>query len=135
MGVLRIAKVDFVGLCGGIRCEIPHIKSPSILTIPLLVIPDPTVLSPIPEIPTATLATTLQPHPSITNLKPVLHQQTTPIPTPPITTVAPNVTTTVPNPLPPIVQRVSVLEKDVQELKQVDYSVILVGSIKSQVPP
>ncbi|GJX00708.1 hypothetical protein Tco_0184621 [Tanacetum coccineum] len=47
-----------------------------------------------------------------------VQQQTTPIPTPPITTEAPPITTTVPDPLPTIVKRVSELEKDVKELKQ-----------------
>ncbi|GJT20869.1 hypothetical protein Tco_0890806 [Tanacetum coccineum] len=39
------------------------------------------------------------------------------------------------DPLPAIVQRVFVLKKDVQELKQVDYSAVLAESIISQVPP
>ncbi|GJX07170.1 hypothetical protein Tco_0195102 [Tanacetum coccineum] len=43
------------------------------------------------------------------------NKQTTPIPTPPITTEAPPVTT-VPDPFPAIAQRVYVLEEDVQEL-------------------
>ncbi|GJZ15513.1 hypothetical protein Tco_0551190 [Tanacetum coccineum] len=77
---------------------------------------DPTVLSPIPEIPTKILATTLPPPLSVTTIIPVL-QQSTPIPTPPIITVAPAVTT-IPDPLPAIIQRVFVLEKDIQELKE-----------------
>ncbi|GKB95490.1 hypothetical protein Tco_0981627 [Tanacetum coccineum] len=88
-----------------IQHKAPHIQSPSILTVPVLVISEPTVLSPIPEIPTVTPATTLLPPSSVTNLTPILQHQTTPIPTPPITTVAP-ATTTVPDPLPTIVQRV-----------------------------
>ncbi|GJZ15856.1 hypothetical protein Tco_0551533 [Tanacetum coccineum] len=54
---------------------------------------EPTVLSSKPEIPIVISATTLTPHPSVTNLTPVLQQQTKPIPTPPITTVAPAATT------------------------------------------
>ncbi|GKB83323.1 hypothetical protein Tco_0950218, partial [Tanacetum coccineum] len=78
--------------------SVPHIQSPSILTIPVSVIPDPTVLSPIPEIPIVTPSTTLLPPPSVTNLTPILQQTTTKIPSPPITTVAP-AATTVPYPL------------------------------------
>ncbi|GJV92181.1 hypothetical protein Tco_1539994, partial [Tanacetum coccineum] len=76
--------------------EVTHIQSPSILTVPVLVIPEPIILSPIHEIPSVTPATTLLPPPSFTNLTPVLQQIKTPIPTPPITTVAP-VATTVPD--------------------------------------
>ncbi|GJZ75707.1 hypothetical protein Tco_0640172 [Tanacetum coccineum] len=90
--------------------SIPHIQSPSILTVHVLVIPEPTVLSPIPEIPIVTPIKTLPPPPSITNITPVLQQQTTPIPTPSITAATP-AATTVPDPLPTIVQRVSELEK------------------------
>ncbi|GKB11974.1 hypothetical protein Tco_0845897 [Tanacetum coccineum] len=116
-----------------IQQEVPHIQSPSILTVPVLMIPKPMVLSPIPEIPTVTPVTTLLPPPFITNLTHVLQQQTTPIPTPPITTAAPSATT-IPDPLPAIVQRVSKLEKDVQELKQVDQSLTIIATIRSQVP-
>ncbi|GJZ20744.1 hypothetical protein Tco_0557334 [Tanacetum coccineum] len=113
--------------------EVPHISSLSILTVPVLVIPEPIVLSPIPEIPLVTPVTTLIPPPYVTNLTPVQQQQTTPIPTPPITIVAP-VATTVPDPFPAIAQRVSVLEKDVKELKQVDHSPAILAIIRSQVP-
>ncbi|GJY93299.1 hypothetical protein Tco_0509081 [Tanacetum coccineum] len=113
--------------------EVPHISSLSILTVPVLVILEPTVLSPIPEIPLVTPVTTLIPPPYVTNLTPVQQQQTTPIPTPPITIVAP-VATTVPDPFPAIAQRVSVLEKDVQEFKQVDDSPTILKIIRSQVP-
>ncbi|GJZ23516.1 hypothetical protein Tco_0560975 [Tanacetum coccineum] len=112
--------------------EIPHIQSPSILTTPVLVIPKPTVLSPIPEIPTETLATTLRPPLSVTTIILVL-QQSTPIPTPPITTVAPDVTM-IPDPLPAIIQRVSILEKDIQELKEVDHTTTLLDSLISEIP-
>ncbi|GJT71769.1 copia protein [Tanacetum coccineum] len=44
-----------------IQQEVPHIQSPSILIVPVLVIPKPTVLSPIPTIPTVTPVTTLLP--------------------------------------------------------------------------
>nr|GEW29073.1 hypothetical protein [Tanacetum cinerariifolium] len=41
---------------------------------------------------------------------------------------------TVPDPLPVVVQRVSALEKEVKELKQVDYSTIILASVRLQVP-
>ncbi|GKD28946.1 hypothetical protein Tco_1239724 [Tanacetum coccineum] len=116
-----------------IQQEVPRIHSPSILTVPVLVILEPTILLLISEIPIVTSATTHPPPHSVSTITPVLQQTTTPIPTPPITTEAPPVTT-VPDPLHAIAQRVYVLEKDVQELKQVDYSVVLVESIRSQVP-
>nr|GEV40531.1 hypothetical protein [Tanacetum cinerariifolium] len=68
--------------------SIPHIQSPSIVTAPVSVIPEPIVLSPIPEIPTETSAITIPPPLSVTSIILVLQQQSTPIPTPPITTVA-----------------------------------------------
>ncbi|GKA12920.1 hypothetical protein Tco_0692466 [Tanacetum coccineum] len=71
---------------------------------------------------------------------------TTPIHTPPITSMIPPVTSSLPAtktpdaPIPPsevlttVLQRVSTLEKDVKELKQVDHSIVILESIKSQVP-
>ncbi|GJU97697.1 hypothetical protein Tco_1326968 [Tanacetum coccineum] len=72
--------------------EVPNIQSPSILIILVLVIPEPTVLLPIPKIPPVTSATTLLPPPFVSTISPVLQQTTTPIPTTPITTEAPPVT-------------------------------------------
>ncbi|GKB83522.1 hypothetical protein Tco_0950417, partial [Tanacetum coccineum] len=80
-----------------------------------------------------TPTTTPPPPHSISTITLVLHQKTTPIPTPPITTVAP-VAITVPDPLPTIAQRVSILEKYVQELKQVDHSIEIPTLIRSHVP-
>ncbi|GKE41895.1 hypothetical protein Tco_1469179 [Tanacetum coccineum] len=72
-----------------------------------------------------TPVTTLPPPPSVTNITLLLQQQTTPIPTPPITIAAP-AATTVPDLFPTIVQRVSELENDVQELKQVDHVTLFI---------
>ncbi|GKD89653.1 hypothetical protein Tco_1365160 [Tanacetum coccineum] len=55
------------------------------------------------------------------------------MPTPPITTVAP-VVTTIPDPLPTIIKRVSVLEKDVQELKEVDHTTTHLALQRSKMP-
>nr|GEV10001.1 reverse transcriptase domain-containing protein [Tanacetum cinerariifolium] len=65
---------------------------------------------------------------------PLIKQQTTPILTPTITTIAPSVTTVVPHLLLAIVQRVSELEKDVKDLKQVNHSSAILASIRSHVP-
>ncbi|GKB00849.1 hypothetical protein Tco_0828893 [Tanacetum coccineum] len=72
--------------------------------------------------------------PSILNVPVFAHvpQQTTPIPSPPITTVAPAITT-MPNPLPAIIQRVYVLEKDVQKLKEVDHTKIHLALLRSKI--
>ncbi|GJR87289.1 putative ribonuclease H-like domain-containing protein [Tanacetum coccineum] len=88
------------------------------------------VLTPIPEIPLVTPATTLLPHLFVFTISPVLLQSTTPIPTPPITIEAPPATT-IPNLLPAIIQRVFVLEKVVQEIKEVDHTTTLLASFKS----
>ncbi|GKD53368.1 hypothetical protein Tco_1286755 [Tanacetum coccineum] len=71
-----------------IQQDVPHIQSPSILTVLVSVIPEPTVLSLIPNIPTVTPVTTLPPHPSVTNLTTVLQQTKITILTSPITTIA-----------------------------------------------
>ncbi|GJX88699.1 hypothetical protein Tco_0340713 [Tanacetum coccineum] len=76
-----------------IQQEIPHIQSLSMLTVPVLMIPDPIILSPIPKIPTVIPVTILPP--------------------------------------PPLV---SVFEKDVKELKQVDHSPAILATIRSKVP-
>ncbi|GKB61131.1 hypothetical protein Tco_0917317, partial [Tanacetum coccineum] len=107
--------------------------SSSILIVPVLVIPEPTFLSPIPETPTVTLVTTFPPPLPVTNISHVLQQQTTLIHTPLITIAAPAVIRVL-DPLPAIVQRVSKLEKDVQDLKQVDQSPAIIAKIRSQVP-
>ncbi|GJU00282.1 hypothetical protein Tco_1110620 [Tanacetum coccineum] len=112
---------------------IPHIQSKSILIVHVLVISDPTVLSPIPEIPIDAPAITLPPPPSVTTITYVLQQTTKPISTPPITTIA-SAVTTVPDPLPAIVQRVSIIEKDVQELKEDDHTTTLLASLRSKIP-
>ncbi|GJT95278.1 hypothetical protein Tco_1090796 [Tanacetum coccineum] len=109
-------------LFGSSGFEVPHIQSSSILTVPISVILEPIIISPIPDIPLVTPTTTLPPPSYVTTSTPVLQQTTTPIPIPPITTVA-LATTTVPDPLPVIAQRVSFLKKDIQELKQVVHSV------------
>ncbi|GJT70111.1 hypothetical protein Tco_1029397 [Tanacetum coccineum] len=59
---------------------------------------------------------------------------TTPIPTPPIISTITTSTPTVPDLLPLVVQRVSTLEKEVKELKQVDHSTAILASVRSQVP-
>nr|GEX62475.1 hypothetical protein [Tanacetum cinerariifolium]GEX64184.1 hypothetical protein [Tanacetum cinerariifolium] len=88
----------------------------SIHTIPVSVISKPSVLTPIPKTPSVVPATTLLPPPTISSISDLQLQTTTPIPSPLITTKAPPVTTIL-DPLHAIIQRVFVLEKDVQELK------------------
>ncbi|GJR83920.1 hypothetical protein Tco_0154705 [Tanacetum coccineum] len=72
---------------------------------------------------------------------------TTPFPTPPITSTTQPVTSLLPATETPdalvtssealtvVLQRVSTLEKDVKEIKQVDHSIVIFESIRSQVPP
>ncbi|GJU41000.1 hypothetical protein Tco_1193957 [Tanacetum coccineum] len=84
-----------------IQQEIPHIQSPSILIVPILVILEPTVLSPIPEIPTKLLQQLF----NLLHLCHSLHHQ-----------------------------RVYVLEKDFQELKEVDHTTTILASLRSEIP-
>ncbi|GJZ18310.1 hypothetical protein Tco_0554433 [Tanacetum coccineum] len=91
------------------------------------------VLTPIPETHSVPPATTLLPPPSVSTISHVPLQTTTPIPTPPITTETPPVTT-IPDPLHAIIQRVYVLEKDVQELKEADNTTTLRAILKSEIP-
>ncbi|GJX86510.1 hypothetical protein Tco_0337284 [Tanacetum coccineum] len=82
------------------KAELPptssSLLSPSVLTVPILVISKTSILTPILETPLVAPATTLLPPPSASTIPPVLLQTTTPIPTPPITTEAPTITTVVP---------------------------------------
>nr|GEU33506.1 hypothetical protein [Tanacetum cinerariifolium] len=64
---------------------------------------------------------------------PIPTSLTTLIPAPPSSIVALNVTTTVPDLIPSVVQRVSVLEQEVKELKEVDHSTTILASVRSHV--
>ncbi|GJX37940.1 hypothetical protein Tco_0251243 [Tanacetum coccineum] len=119
-----------------IQSEVPHIQSPPVLTVPVLVISEPLVLTPIPETPSVALATTLLPPPSISTIPHILLQTTTPMPAPPIITEAPTITTIVPesDALTDVQLRVTKLKKDVYELKKSDHSAEALVTLKSQVP-
>ncbi|GJW22919.1 hypothetical protein Tco_0033541 [Tanacetum coccineum] len=79
-----------------IQSEVPHIQSPSMLRVPVFVISEPSVLTPVPKTPLATPVTTLPP-PSVSTIPPVPLQQQTkaPIPTPQATTESPIIITVV----------------------------------------
>ncbi|GKF03421.1 hypothetical protein Tco_0030344, partial [Tanacetum coccineum] len=77
------------------RFETPQIQSPSLLKVPVLVLPETTTLPPIPEIPTKTPVSTALSPPHVTATILIVQQTTTLIPTPPITTEALTITTTV----------------------------------------
>nr|GFC00031.1 zinc finger, CCHC-type [Tanacetum cinerariifolium] len=91
----KYAEINFL-LDIKIQSEVPYNQSLSVLTIPVLVICEPSVLTPIPETPLLAPAITLLPHLSVSTIPPVLLQTTTPIPTPPITIEAPTITIVVP---------------------------------------
>ncbi|GJW36751.1 hypothetical protein Tco_0059671 [Tanacetum coccineum] len=104
--------------------EEPSTRTPSFLTIHVTVIPE-----------TSTAAALTIP-PTIPPITP-LPQQSTPTPTP-----APTIETTTTS-IPTLLdfsslfgfdQRVSILEKELSQLKQVDYSAQLLKIIKSQIP-
>ncbi|GKA43906.1 hypothetical protein Tco_0736630 [Tanacetum coccineum] len=119
------------------KAELPpsssSLSSLSILTVPILVISELAALSQIPKIPLVTSTTTPPPPHYVSTISHVLQQTTTPIPSPPITTVAPPVTMIL-DLLPVIIQRVFVQEKDVQELKEVDHTTTHLDSLRSEIP-
>ncbi|GJS80312.1 hypothetical protein Tco_0730193 [Tanacetum coccineum] len=78
-----------------IQSEVPHIPSPFVLRVRVSVISDPSLLTPVQETPSVALVTT-QPPLSFSTISPVPQQTTTPVPTPPITTKTPTITTAVP---------------------------------------
>ncbi|GJW77837.1 hypothetical protein Tco_0139519 [Tanacetum coccineum] len=118
-----------------IQSEVPHIQSPSLLTIHVSVISEPSILTSIPETASVAPTTTLLPPLSVSTIPPVVLQTTTPIPTPPITTDAPTITIVVPefDALFAVQLRVVKLEKDVSELKKIDHSAKDLANLKSQV--
>ncbi|GKD98582.1 hypothetical protein Tco_1382479 [Tanacetum coccineum] len=119
-----------------IQSEVPHIQPPPILTVPISVISEPSVLTPIPKNPLVAPTITLLPPPSVSTIPPVLLKTTTPVPTPPITTKAPTITNVVPesDALTVVQLRVAKFEKDVSEQKKIDHSTEDLASLKSQVP-
>ncbi|GKD58571.1 hypothetical protein Tco_1296080, partial [Tanacetum coccineum] len=79
-------------------------------------------------------------HDEESNKQPLVLQQTTPtptsIPTPPINTEAPAITTTIPEITPFITLqlRVAKLEQDMSKVKKIDHSTAVLASIQSKVP-
>ncbi|GJT94654.1 hypothetical protein Tco_1090172 [Tanacetum coccineum] len=115
--------------------ELPPTSS-SLLVSSGFVIPEHTVLTPIPEIITEAPVTTTSPLiPILTSFTSTI-QQSTPIPTPTTTIEDPSATTILPvsETLSTIQLRASELEKEVKELKKVDHSTTIHVSIRSQVP-
>ncbi|GJR79486.1 hypothetical protein Tco_0150271 [Tanacetum coccineum] len=107
-----------------------------VLTVPVSVIFEPFVLTPILVTPSVAPTTTLLTPSSVFTIPPVPNQTTTPIPTPLITTDALTITNAVPkfDALFPVQLRVAKLEKDVSELTKIDHSAKALAALKSQVP-
>ncbi|GJT08701.1 hypothetical protein Tco_0843163 [Tanacetum coccineum] len=129
-----------LSVSSGFGNQFPKLSSDTsltaVLTIHVLVIYEPLVLTPTPKTPSVAPATILLPPPPVSTIPPVLLQTTTPIPTPPITTEATTVITVVLeiDALTAVQLRVAKLEKNVSELKKIDYSAEALASLKSQVP-
>nr|GEX30708.1 hypothetical protein [Tanacetum cinerariifolium] len=81
------------------KAELPltssSLSSPPVLTVHVLVIFKPSVVIPIPKTPLVAPTTTLLPPPYVSTIPPVLRQTTTPIPSQPISTKAPTITTAI----------------------------------------
>ncbi|GKD92274.1 hypothetical protein Tco_1372111 [Tanacetum coccineum] len=118
-----------------IQSEVPHTQSLSMLSVPVSVISEPIVLTPVQESPSIATVTTLPPS-SVSTTPSIPQQTTTPIPTPTITTKAPIITTAIleSDALSVIQLRVVKLEKDVFKLKNIDLSVEALIALKTQVP-
>nr|GEX32455.1 hypothetical protein [Tanacetum cinerariifolium] len=118
-----------------IQSEVPYIQSSFVLKVPLSVISKPSVLTQVQESPSVAPVTTLPP-PSVSTIPPVPYQTTTPIPSPPITTDALTITTTVleTDAFFAVQVRVAKLEKDMSKLKKIDHSAKALAALKSQVP-
>ncbi|GKC54068.1 hypothetical protein Tco_1076813, partial [Tanacetum coccineum] len=118
-----------------IQSEVPHIQSPFVFTVLVLVIFESSVLTPLQETPSVAPVTTLPPQ-SVSTIPPVLLQITTPIPIPPIITEAPTIITAIPesDALSAVQLRVAKLEKDVSELKKIDHSAENLATLKLKVP-
>nr|GEW20129.1 hypothetical protein [Tanacetum cinerariifolium] len=100
------------------------------------VIPETTNVPPILEIISETLTLTAVPSPQVTPILSFVQQTPTPIPTQPITTDAPTITTAIPEfvTLFDVELRVAKLKKKVSELKIVDHSSKALVFLQSQVP-
>ncbi|GJS90722.1 putative ribonuclease H-like domain-containing protein [Tanacetum coccineum] len=105
-------------------------KKLQILTLEL-VVPAPMLVTPLVAIVTSLLTPS-----SVSTIPHVPHQTKTPIPTPPITTDAPTITTAIPesDALTAVQLRVATLEKDVSELKKIDLFTKDLATLMSQVP-
>ncbi|GJX12304.1 hypothetical protein Tco_0204062 [Tanacetum coccineum] len=118
-----------------IQSEVPHTQSPSMLSVPVSVISEPIILTPVQESPLIVTVTTL-PRPSVSTPPLIPQQTTTPIPTPPTTTNAQIITTIVSesDALSVVQLRVAKLEKDMSKLKKIDLSAKTLVPLKTQVP-
>nr|GEW27679.1 hypothetical protein [Tanacetum cinerariifolium] len=112
------------------------IQSPSVLKVLVSVIPETIVLLPILKNPTETLVSTTLSPPQVTPTISIMQQTTTSIPTPPITTDAPTITTAIPesDALIAVQVRFAKFKKDVFEMKNIDHSTKSLASLKSQIP-
>ncbi|GJZ39092.1 retrovirus-related pol polyprotein from transposon TNT 1-94 [Tanacetum coccineum] len=88
------------------------------------------------DITSSAALVTILPLPSVSTTPPAPQQTTTPIPTPPIRTDAPTITTVVfeSNVLSVVQLRVAKLEKDISELNKIDLFVEALTALKIQVP-
>ncbi|GJY66581.1 hypothetical protein Tco_0468819, partial [Tanacetum coccineum] len=105
------------------------------LSVPISVISEPTVLTPVQEYPSIATATTLPP-PSVSTTPYVPQQKTTSIPTLTIITDALIITTAISesDALSVVQLRVAKLEKYVSDLKKLDLSAEALAALKTQVP-
>nr|GEX33394.1 hypothetical protein [Tanacetum cinerariifolium] len=116
-----------------IQYEVPHIQSPFVLTIHVLLIYEHVVPTSMLVTPSVVPTTSLLAPSSLSTIPLLPHQTIAPIPTPLITTDAPTITTVVPesDTLIAFQLRVAKLEYDVSKLKKTNLSVEALATLKS----
>ncbi|GKE12424.1 hypothetical protein Tco_1415975 [Tanacetum coccineum] len=113
--------------------EIPNVQSPLLLDVPVSMIPEQTIPTPTPAITTRTPVSIIPLQVPIVIAITSMLQQSTPIPTPPITSETTTITTTVPDLLLAVIQRLFDLESKFEAWTKVDHYIALKELVQANV--
>nr|GEW92333.1 hypothetical protein [Tanacetum cinerariifolium] len=91
------------------------------------------LVTPTPALPTKTHVSMALSHSSSVTTIPFVQQQTTPLPTPSITSEAPHVTIIIPDPLPAVMQRLDDLESKFKACTKVNHFEVIKASVQANV--